>query len=331
MARVVRLHRIGGPEVLQIDDVAVEQPGPGEVRYKVAAFALNRADLLFMRGQHYTLPALPSRIGSEAAGIVDAVGEGVTRFRPGDRVSSIPFHTTRHGVQGEYAIVPDDYLAAWPDSVPAAEACSAWMQYLTAYFALVEVGKMTPDDFVLIGAASSSAGLGALQLVKMYGATAIATTRTDKKKGQLLEEGADHVIVTDRENVGDRIMEITNSRGIRLSYDPIGGNFLGQYVDALAQDAIVLNYGLLSGEATAVPVAPMVRRAAILHPFSMFNHVNKPDQRERGLQVILEGMRRGVLKPRVDRVFDFDDTVAAYEYMEENEQMGKIVVEVAKI
>lgn len=325
-SKTVRVHRIGGPEHLHLDDLALPEPGAGEVRFKVEAFALNRADLLYMRGQHYTLPRLPSRVGSEACGVVDAVGPGASRFAVGDRVSSIPFHSNLHGVQGQHAVVPEAYLAPWPEGLPADQACSIWMQYLTAYFALVEVGRMTPADNVLIPAASSSAGLGALQLTKMFGATAIATTRTQRKKAALLDAGADHVIVTEEQNTRDRIVEITRGEGVRLSFDPVGGAFTVGYVDALARDAVIFVYGLLSGERTEAPIVEMVRKNAVLHPFSMFNHVEDRAQRDRGLRTVTKGLRDGALAPRVDRVFRFEQFREAYAYMEGDTQMGKIVV-----
>lgn len=329
ISKTVRVHRLGGPEYLQIDHLPVPQPGHGEVRFKVEAFALNRADLLFMRGQHYTLPNLPSRIGSEASGIVDAVGPGVTRFQTGDRVTSIPFHTDQYGVQGEHAIVPEDYLTPWPAGFSAVQSCSIWMQYLTAYFALVEVGQMTSADAVLIPAASSSAGLGALQLTKMFGATAIATTRTNRKKADLLAAGADAVIVTDEENTTDRIAEITDGAGVRLSFDPVGGKFTASYGEALARDAIILLYGMLANEKTEVAMVPMVRRNAVLRPFSMFNYVGDSAQRLRGVQTVLNGVAAGALYPKIDRVFSFENFREAYNYMEGNAQTGKIVVEMA--
>lgn len=135
MAKVIHVSKPGGAEHLSIDEVDVPKPGPGEVRFKVSAFALNRADILYIGGEHYTELKLPSRVGSEAAGVVDAVGPGVESHAVGDRVSSIPFFTAqtdRYGVQGEYAIVPAPFLAQWPEGFSAVEGCSVWMQYLTA-------------------------------------------------------------------------------------------------------------------------------------------------------------------------------------------------------
>lgn len=327
-ARVVRFKRIGGPEVLSIEDIEKPEPGPGEVRLEVCAFALNRADCLFIRGQHYSQASLPSRIGSEAAGIVDAIGEGVSEFEPGDKVCTIPFHNDKYGVQGEFAVYPARYVAPWPERLSAVQACSVWMQYLTAYFALLEVGKAGTGDFVLIPAASSSAGLGAIQLVTDVGATAIATTRTDEKKQFILQAGAGHVVVTEREDLARRIDEITDGAGVRLVYDPIGGSFLKSYVDALARHATIFLYGLLSGEPTVVEIVPMVRKAAVLHPYSMFNHVSDPVQLARGKNYIQERLGDGRLTPLVDRVFDFEQVVEAYQYMESNQQKGKIVVRV---
>ena len=127
MARVVKVTRLGGPEHLVIADEAPAEPGPGELRFKVQAFALNRADLLYMNSQHYTELQLPSRLGSEAAGVVDAVGAGVTAWQVGDRVSAVPFFShdgRRHGVQGEFAVVPASFVAPWPAAFSATEALS---------------------------------------------------------------------------------------------------------------------------------------------------------------------------------------------------------------
>jgi NADPH:quinone reductase-like Zn-dependent oxidoreductase len=231
-------------------------------------------------------------------------------------------------VQGEFAVYPSQYVAPWPEGFSAEQACSVWMQYLTAYFALLEVGKAGVGDFVLIPAASSSAGLGAIQLVTDAGATAIATTRTEEKKQFILRAGADHVVITEREDLARRIDEITDDTGVRLVYDPVGGAFLKTYVDALARHATIFLYGLLSGEPTEVEVVPMVRKAAVLHPYSMFNHVGEPAQLARAKNYIQERLGDGRLTPLVDRVFDFEQVVEAYQYMESNQQKGKIVVKV---
>ena len=326
MNRIVQFHELGGPEVLRLEDVAPTDPGPGEVRYRVESFALNRADLLFISGNHYSTAALPSRLGSEAAGVVDAIGEGVTQFQVGDKVSSIPFHNDSYGTQGEWAIVPEDYLCAWPQSLSVEQACSVWMQYLTAYFPLFEVGKLQASDYVLVTAASSSAGLGAIQLTENAGATAIATTRTSEKAGFLREAGARHVIATDEEDLSTRVMEITNGAGVRLVYDPIGGPFAKTYADALARHAIIFLYGMLAGSPTEVDVVAMVRKAAVIHPYSMFNHVCEKDQLERGRNYIQERLVDGSLVPLIDTVFPFEKTIDAYQRMESNKQTGKIVV-----
>jgi NADPH:quinone reductase-like Zn-dependent oxidoreductase len=144
MARVVRFHRIGGPEVLQIDNIDVPAPGSGEVRINVKALGLNRAEAMFRSGTYLEQPRLPSRLGYEAAGIVDAVGPSVTAFKPGDAVSTIPaFKQGRYGVYGDVAIVPAAAVAKHPASLSWTEAAAIWMQYLTAYGALIDIAQLS--------------------------------------------------------------------------------------------------------------------------------------------------------------------------------------------
>ena len=188
MPKIVRFHETGAADVLKIEDLPLTEPGEREVRLKVEAIGLNRAEIMFREGQYLEDPKFPSRLGYEAVGIVDAVGPGTDRFHVGDRVSTIPsFSMGQYGVYGEYAIVPDYAVAHYPDKLLPTEGTAIWMQYLTAFGALVEFGQLKKEDSVLITAASSSVGLAAIQITKAEGAMAIATTRgSDKKPFSLL-------------------------------------------------------------------------------------------------------------------------------------------------
>lgn len=329
MAKVVQFHEIGGPEVLKIEDWEAPELQKGEVLLDVAAFALNRADILFFQGLHYTLPTLPSRLGSEGCGTIVAVGEGVERFAVGDRVSTIPFANVRYGMHGEQAIMHQDFLAEWPDQLSAIEATSIWMQYLTAYYPVVGIGNAREGDYVLVTAASSSAGLGAIEIARDAGACVIATTRTGAKAEAILEAGAHHVIATDKDDVAKRILEISGGKGVRVVYDAVGGSLYDRYTDALAEDAIVFLYGLLDGEPTKVDVVKMVRKNAIVYPYSMFNEVRHQDRLEKGMTYILDRLKDGRFKPHVDeRIFTMETAIDAYRYMLAGDQIGKIVVQI---
>jgi NADPH:quinone reductase-like Zn-dependent oxidoreductase len=223
MPKIVRFHETGGPEVLQLEDFPLAEPDKGEVRLKVEAIGLNRAEIMFRKGQYLEAPQLPSRLGYEAAGIIDAVGPEVTDLQIGDRVSTIPsFPMGQYGVYGESAIVPAYAAAHYPNTLSVIEGAAVWMQYMTAYGALIQYGNIQKDDEVLITAASSSVGLAAIQIVKATGGMAIATTRGADKKSFLLKAGADHVIVTDEEDLVERGMSLTAGKGVRVVFDQIG-------------------------------------------------------------------------------------------------------------
>jgi NADPH:quinone reductase-like Zn-dependent oxidoreductase len=181
-ARVVRFHSLGGPEVLKIQEEPVPEPGKGEVRLDVKAIGLNRAELMFRRGEYLESAVLPSKLGYEAAGVVAAVGPGVDQSWLGKKVSTLPaFSMTTHGVYGEVAIVPQVALAVYPEKLTTEEGTSIWMQYLTAYGALMEHARIKKNNFVIITAASSSVGIAAIEMVKAEGAISFATTRTSRK------------------------------------------------------------------------------------------------------------------------------------------------------
>jgi NADPH:quinone reductase-like Zn-dependent oxidoreductase len=196
-AKIVRFHQTGGPEVLVLDELPLPEPGAGEVRLRVKAIGLNRAEVMFRMGRYLVQPKLPSKLGYEASGIVEAVGTGVDAAWIGKTVSTVPaFPADVYGVYGEVAIVPAFAIAEYPAQLSFDEGTSIWMQYLTAYGALNMHGKIAKGDFVVITAASSSVGLAAIEIARAEGAIGIATTRTSKKKAELLAAGADDFLLS---------------------------------------------------------------------------------------------------------------------------------------
>src|ERR1700686_4312851 len=196
MSRTIKFAKAGGPEVLEFVEVQVPAPGPNEVRIKVKAIGINRAEAMWRVDDYIEPVKFPAGLGYEAAGIVDAVGEDVTDFAVGDAVSTIPaFSLNQYVTYGEVILAPDYAVVKHPASLSFVEAASVWMMFITAYGALVFDAHVKTGDFVIIPAASSSVGLAAIQIANQAGATPIALTRTSDKKKQLHEAGAAHVIV----------------------------------------------------------------------------------------------------------------------------------------
>jgi len=206
MAKIVRIHTLGGPEVLQIEDIEVGEPGSGEVRIRVEAVGLNRAEAMYRAGRYPVKPQLPSLIGYEGVGTIEALGAEVESFAVGDRVCVLPMiQQGQYGIWGEQAIVPARILLPAPPGLSPAQAASIWMQYMTA-FALIEVAKIEIGDGVIIRAASSSVGMAAIQLANWAGSISIACTRTSDKAEALREHGAAEVIATEEEDLVARVM-----------------------------------------------------------------------------------------------------------------------------
>jgi NADPH:quinone reductase-like Zn-dependent oxidoreductase len=295
----------------------------------VKAIGLNRAEVMFRKGRYMVQPVLPSKLGYEASGVVEAAGAGVDPLWVGKKASVVPaFAADKYGTYGEVAVIPVHALAEIPDALSWEEATSVWMQYLTAYGALVPQGRVTKGDFVVITAASSSVGLAAIELVKSEGAVSIATTRTAQKKAELLTLGADHVIVTDEESLAARVAEITGGKGARIVFDPIGGKGLEALADAAANYGIIFEYGALSPDPTPYPLFPALRKHLTIKGYTLFEIVNDPAAFEIGKKYVYDRLASGAFKPRVDRTFPLDQIVEAHRYMESNAQTGKIVVTV---
>ena len=329
IAKIVRFHATGGPEVLKIQDEPIPAPGKGEIRLRVKAIGLNRAEVMFRRGQYLETPIFPSKLGYEAAGVVEAVGPDVDKSWIGKKVSTVPaFVMTQYGVYGEVAIVPLGAVAIYPEKLTPEEGTSIWMQYLTAYGALMMHAKIAKGDFVIITAASSSVGIAAIELTNTEGAISIATTRTSKKKATLASIGAAHVIATEDEDFLARIQEITNGKGARVIFDPVAGKGVEILAQAVAYGGTIFEYGALAPEPTPFPLFAALGKGLSIRGYTLREVLSVPKLKAEAEQYVFDRVKGGDFKPRIDRVFPFSQIVEAHRYMESNEQIGKIVVTV---
>jgi NADPH:quinone reductase-like Zn-dependent oxidoreductase len=328
MARVVRFHRIGGPEVLQIDSIDIPPPSDGEVRISVKALGLNRAEAMFREDHYLEKPQLPSKLGYEAAGIIESVGRNVVGFSAGDAVSTIPaFSQGKYGVYGDTAIVPAAAVAKHPAALSWTEAAAIWMQYLTPYGALIDIGKLAAGDTLLIPAASSS--VGAIQIARLVGATPVALTRTDAKRDELLKLGAAHVIATEQQDIAAEVRRITGGAGARIAFDPVAGPTLARLAAAMAPHGIIFEYGALSGDATPLPLMDLLSKTLTIRGYVLFEITKDPARLERGKRWVIDGLSAGKLKPVIAKTFSsLDEIVNAHRFLESNQQIGKIVVNV---
>lgn len=335
MSRVVRFHDYGDADVLRIDEIPPEAPGPGEVRIRVEAFALNRSEVMLRQNLYFEHPEPPSRLGYDAAGVVEAVGAEVSGVEVGDRVNTLPTHSqSKYGVYGDWAIVPGGCLMKYPGNLSAEEAATIGVQYMTGYFALFELGALQAGQHVLITAASSSTGVAAIQLAKAAGVRTIATSRTSAKKDALLALGADHFVATGEEDLAQRVQTVTDGRGVAVAFDPIGGATVGPLVESIGMGGKVVLYGLLDMSPPTFTLGSLLAKNASIHGYTVFWYTGyvdwgvppRTDAVERATQFIVKHLADGSIRPVIAKTFRLDEVVEAQRYMESNAQVGKIVV-----
>jgi NADPH:quinone reductase-like Zn-dependent oxidoreductase len=327
MARTIRFHETGGPEVLRYEDLPVRSPGPGEVRIRVDAIGLNRAEVNFRRGTYLEQPVLPAGLGTEASGVVLEVGPGVERWTAGDAVSVVPaFSQNDYPVYAEEAVVPAAALVARPGGMDAIIGAAIWMPYVTVYGMVQEIVRVRPGDHVVITAAANSIGMAALQVARHLGAVPIATTPSVDQRQALLDAGAASVI-TDEDDLADGIRAATAGHGADLVLDAVGGPQVEDLVRACAPGATVIVHGGLSGQPTPLPgggYAPVWLRR-----YRVFEITTDPAALRRAEHFVRAGLATGAFAPLVDRVFDFDDIAAAHAYVDSPQRgPGKPVVRV---
>jgi len=337
VAKVIRFHEFGGADVLRVEQVAVPEPGAGEVRIAVQAIGVNRADALWRMNSYIEDATLPSGLGNEAVGIVERAGPGVVDFAPGERVAVLPgAGQARYPTYGDTILAPVTHLVRPPPEMSASEAAAAYMAYLTGYFPLFEMARLARGDALVVTGASSGTGIAALQMARVAGLDAIALTRTASKRQALLDAGATHVVDTETQDVASCILDLTGGRGVPLVYDGVGGSLVERLGDVVARHGWYVLYGLSGGVEFTYPVAAQFRRSWRFHVYKVLEFTGAPslglprDQPAmlRALDFLHRHFASGQLRVLLDRAFSLDDAAQAHRYVEQGMHIGKVVLKV---
>jgi len=315
--------------VLRIENVEVEEPGEGEVRMRIRAIGINRTEITLRSGRSPVKPPLPAKIGFEAAGEIEAIGAGVKGVAVGGRVALVPaYAASRYGLYGESSLAPARSLIKIPDSQSFEQAAATWAAFGTAWAGLVAVGRLGAGQTVLVPAASSSVGLSALQIANRLGARPIALTRTSAKADELRVHGAAATVATEEQDVVAEVKRLTDGKGADLVFDPVGGATFIKLVEATASGGLLILYGALSRDQTAVPPFHIFARNLTIRGVSLPASGSDDAQIGDLKRFVTEGLADGSLSPVIARTFPFDEIVEAQRFMEAGNQVGKIVVTV---
>jgi NADPH2:quinone reductase len=321
MARAIRFHQIGGPEVLKLETAQVGEPGPGQARVRHTYVAVNFIDIYFRTGR-YPLP-LPNGLGSDAVGVVEAVGSGVTDVRVGDRVGYLL------GPQGAYAdvrIVPADVLIPLPDGVSDRTASTLMMKGMTTQYLFRQVYPLKGGETILYHAAAGGVGLIACQWAKALGVTMIGVVSSDAKAETAKAHGCTHTIVSTREDIAKRVRELTDGKGVPVVYDSVGKDTLMASLDSLQPRGALVSNGTSSGPVVidtmllAVKGSVWVTRPAMIHYATPRAHML--EMANELFDLVLAGKIVGEPK----QTFALEDAAEAHRALESRSTSGATVL-----
>jgi NADPH2:quinone reductase len=321
MPKAIRFHQPGGPEVLRLEDVTVGEPGAGEARVRHTAVGVNFIDVYHRTGL-YPLP-LPSGLGVEGAGVVEAVGPGVSHVRAGDRVGYM-------GPPGAYAEVrnlPADRLVKLPADVPDRVAAAMMLKGLTVRSLVRRTYEVKPGDAVLVHAAAGGVGTIMTQWLKALGATVIGTVGSDAKADLARAHGCDHVIVYTREDFPKRVRELTAGSGVAVAYDAVGKTTFDGSLDSLRPLGMMVVFGNASGPVPPLDVGVLARKGSLfLTRPTVFTYVSRREDLEAAAADLFEVVRSGKVKIEVSRTWPLAQAADAHRALEGRQTTGSVVL-----
>lgn len=322
MPHAIRFHRTGGPEVLQWEAVEPAAPGPGEVRVRHHAVGLNYIDT-YHRSGLYPVP-LPSGIGQEAAGVVEAVGEGVTEVAPGDRVA---YAGGPLGAYAEVRNLPANVLVKLPDAISFEQGAAMMLQGLTAQYLLRRTYRVQPGDTVLIHAAAGGVGTIACQWAKALGATVIGTVGSDEKAAIARAHGCDHAIVYTRENFVERVRELTGGEGVPVVYDSIGADTFMASLACLRPLGMMVLFGASSGPVPPFDCTLLAKMGSLfLTRPTLFTYAAKRADLLAMAAELFEVVAAGAVKVEINQRYALADAAQAHRDLEARRTTGSTVL-----
>jgi NADPH2:quinone reductase len=321
MAKAIRIERTGGPEVLRYVDVTVLPPGPGEARLRQTAIGVDFVDVYHRTGL-YPL-SLPTGIGVEAAGVVEEVGPGVERVKPGDRVA----YLASPGAYATERVLPADRLVRLPDSIGDVEAAGAWVKGITVAALLQRTYPVKPGETVLVHAAAGGVGSIMCQWLRAVGATVIGVVSTEEKATTARLLGCNHVVVSPREDFVARVREVTAGRGVPVVYDSVGKATFEGSLDCLQPLGTMVSFGNASGPVPPVDVGLLGRKGSLfLTRPSVFHYVARREDLDRYSSALLEMIGSGKVKIDVSRTWPLAQAAEAHRALEGRGTTGSLVL-----
>lgn len=321
MAKGIRFYETGGPEVLRWETLEVGDPGPGEVRVRHAAVGLNFADTYFRSGLYPA--ALPAGMGVEGAGIVEAVGSGVTAFVEGDRVT---YTGSPLGAYSTVRVMPAEHLIKLPETIAFDTAAAMTMRGLTSAYLLRRIAPLKSGDTVLLHAAAGGVGLIFTQWARELGVTVIGTVSTDEKAEIARAHGCEHTIVYTREDVAGRVREITDGVGVPVVYDSIGRTTYQQSIDSLARRGLLVCFGTASGQVPPINAMELaVKGSLFVTRPALADYIADPAERAALAGELFDHVGSGRIRIEINQRYALEDAVDAHRDLESGRSIGSSV------
>lgn len=319
--RAIRIHEYGGPDVLRYEEVALPEPGAGEARVKIDAVGINYIDIYQRKGQYPDpLPVIPGR---EAAGVIDAVGPGVSDLTPGTRV----VYAMHVGAYAEYAVVPARRLVPIPDAIDVRQAAAVMLQGLTAHYLTHSTYPLQPGDCALVHAAAGGVGLLLIQMAKRRGARVIGTVSTEEKARLAREAGADEVVLYTQADFEAETKRLTNDQGVNVVYDSVGQDTFDKSLNCLSPRGYMVLYGQSSGPVP--PFNPQLLSAKgsvyLTRPNLMHYTLDRTELLKRAGD-LFDWIAAGTLTVRIDATYPLAEAAVAHRYLEERKTKGKLLL-----
>ena len=319
----IRIHAHGGPDALRLDSLDVPRPGPGEALVRIAASGVNYLDVQYRTGRQKG-PALPFVVGSEAAGVVEAVGDGVTDIRSGSRVA----YAMILGTYAEYAVVPAARLVPLPAHIDEQTAAAAMLQGMTAHYLTGSTVPLGPGSTVLVHAAAGGVGALIVQAARIRGARVLATAGTDAKAAIARAAGADEVIVYTRTDFQPEVQRLTDGRGVDVVYDAVGRDTFDRSLACLRPRGYMVLFGFASGPVPPFDPAQLgVKGSLYLTRPGLNQYIATREELLMRANEVFGWLASGAMKLRIDRVLPLAQAADAHRALEGRETAGKILLQ----